>query len=113
MKEPVSANSRPSILSDIVHGAILGDYATDLGLPGAATQVMLSFVPVVGTLCALRDAQADRLRQDTPGVVLNLLAVLPMIGGVAKTAEVIRHAQRLKRGLAVSQRRYQKGPAGA
>jgi hypothetical protein len=105
VKQPGTAANSPSILSDIVQGALLGDYATELGLPGAATQVALSFVPVVGTICALRDAQADRIRRDSPGMVLNLLAALPMIGGVAKTAEVIRHAQRLKRGLAVTQRR--------
>lgn len=95
-----------SIGRDIMQGAFLGDYAPALGLPGAVTQVALSFVPVVGTLCALRDAQADRVRRDRPGVVLNLLAALPVFGGIAKTAEVLRHAQRLKRGFDVSTQRH-------
>ena len=113
MKQPGTTGDTSSIISDIIQGAILGDYADELGLPGAATQVALSFVPVVGTLCALRDAQADRVRRDSPGVVLNLLAALPMIGGVAKTAEVIRHAQRLKRGFSVTQRRLRPGTSQA
>lgn len=105
----MASERRSSIGGDIMQGALLGDYAPALGLPGALTQVALSFVPVVGTLCALRDAQANRVRQDHPGVVLNLLAALPVFGGVAKTAEVLRHAQRLKRGFDVSTQRQRPG----
>lgn len=101
---------RPSILGDVVRGAFLGDYAPELGLPGTVTQVALSFVPVVGTLCALRDARADQARSDRPGVILNLLATFPLLGGVAKTAEVLRHAQRLKRGFDVTVRQYRSRP---
>lgn len=100
-----------SLFTDVLHGAVQGDFATDLGFAGAATQVALSFVPVVGTLCALRDAAADRRRGDRPGIVLNLLSALPLIGGVAKAAEVIRHAQRLQRGFGVSYRQYQQRPS--
>lgn len=99
-------HSRPSLVSDIVRGAVQGDFARDLGLPGVVTQVALSFVPVVGTLCAFRDAAADRQRNDRPGMVLNLLAAVPLVGGAAKSAELIRHARRLKRGFGVSYRRY-------
>jgi len=109
MGQRMAGERRSSIGRDIIRGAFLGDYAPSLGLPGALTQVALSFVPVVGTLCALRDAQADRVRRDRPGVVLNLLAALPVFGGVAKTAEVLRHAQRLKRGFDVSTREYRSG----
>lgn len=108
MRLPFSPPARPPVLRDIARGAIQGDFAPHLGLPGAATQVALSFVPVVGALCALRDAAADRRRGDRPGVLLNLLSVLPGIGVVAKAAEVVRHGQRLKRGFDASfgQRRY-------
>ncbi len=102
MRLPFSRPQRQSVLQDIARGAFQGDFAPQLGLPGAATQVALSFIPVVGTLCALRDAAADRRRGDRPGVMLNLLSAVPGIGALAKTAEVIRHAQRLKRGFDVS-----------
>jgi hypothetical protein len=107
-----SGSHGPTVLADIVRGAVQGDFARDLGLPGAVTQVALSFVPVVGTLCALRDAAADRQRGDKPGVALNLLAAVPLFGGAAKTAEVIRHAQRLQRGFAVSYRRNRPAASG-
>jgi hypothetical protein len=107
-----SGSTKSTILGDIVRGAVQGDFARDLGLPGAATQVALSFVPIVGTLCALRDAAADRQRGDKPGVALNLLSTIPFFGGAAKTAEVIRHTQRLKRGFDVSYRRYRPATSG-
>jgi hypothetical protein len=100
------------IVGDVVRGAIQGDFARDLGLPGAVTQVALRYLPVVGTVCAFRDAAADRRRRDAPGVVLNLLSAVPLVGGVAKTAEVLRHSQRLKRGFAVTYRRHRPPPTG-
>lgn len=96
---------QPSILADVVRGAMQGDFAPELGLPGAATQVALTFVPVVGTLCSLRDAAADKRRGDYPGVALNLLSIVPVVGGVVKTIELGRHARRLRRGWVVTQRR--------
>ena len=102
MRLPFTRHQRTSALQDMARGAFQGDFAPQLGLPGAATQVALSFVPVVGTLCALRDAAADRRRGDRPGVMLNLMSALPGVGGLAKTAEVVRHAKRLKRGFDVS-----------
>lgn len=111
MRQQGSGGRQPSLAKDIANGAFLGDYAPTLGLPGALTQVALSFVPVVGTLCALRDARADQMRRDRPGVILNLLATLPLFGGVAKTAEVLRHAQRLKRGFGVTVQQYRSRPS--
>lgn len=109
MGQRISNGRRSSLVQDVVRGAFLGDYAPELGLPGALTQVALSFVPVIGTLCALRDARADQLRRDRPGVILNLLATFPLLGGLAKTAEVLRHAQRLKRGFDVTTRQHRSG----
>jgi hypothetical protein len=77
----------PPIVSDIVRGALLGDWAGELGLPGAITQVALNFVPV-----------------DRVGMALNLLAIVPWIGAVAKATEVWRHVQRLRRGYEVTYR---------
>ncbi|CAA9578339.1 MAG: hypothetical protein AVDCRST_MAG18-2809 [uncultured Thermomicrobiales bacterium] len=104
-QEPNSGGAgRPSILGDMVRGALLGDFARELGLPGAAVQVALNFVPVVGSICAFRDAAANWRTRDRTGVLLNLLAVVPVIGAVAKGAEVWRHVQRLRRGFEVSYR---------
>jgi len=56
-----SGSHGPTVLADIVRGAVQGDFARDLGLPGAVTQVALSFVPVVGTLCAAPRRVRSRL----------------------------------------------------
>jgi hypothetical protein len=96
---------QPTILADVTRGALQGDFAPELGLPGAVTQVALTFVPVVGTLCGLRDAAADKRRGDNVGVALNLMSVLPVVGGLAKAVELGRHARRLRRGWVVTQRR--------
>ncbi len=108
-----TGQARPSILRDVARGAFLGDFADELGLPGAATQVGLSFVPVLGALCDLRDAAASRRRGDTPGIALNLLALLPLVGGIAKGVGVWRHAKRLQRGLVVSYHQRQSGDQAA
>ncbi len=96
---------QPTVLADVARGALQGDFAPELGLPGAVTQVALTFVPVVGTLCGLRDAAADKRRGDNVGVALNLMSVLPVVGGLAKAVELGRHARRLRRGWVVTQRR--------
>ena len=96
---------QPTVLADIARGALQGDFAPELGLPGAVTQVALTFVPVVGTLCGLRDAAADKRRSDNVGVALNLISILPVVGGMAKAVELGRHARRLRRGWVVTQRR--------
>jgi hypothetical protein len=99
----LAAPYRRSILSDVAAGALLGDFAQDLGVPGALTQIVLSFIPVVGTVCALRDLVANMRRRDRIGIVLNFFALAPVIGGVSKTLEVLRalahvgHAYRISR----------------
>lgn len=105
MGKQARGGKQPSVFEDMARGALQGDFAPELGLPGAATQVALAFVPVVGTLCGLRDAAADRRRGDYAGVALNLVAMLPMVGSVAKAVELGRHARRLKNGWVVSNRR--------
>ena len=86
-----------SLPRDIYFGAVLGDFAPTLGIPGAVTQVALGYVPVVGSMTALRDAAADWKLHDALGVILNLLAIFPVLGGLSKTADVVHTLHRLHR----------------
>lgn len=86
------ATSKPiHLLPDVWNGAILGDYASRLGLAGAVTQALVFYLPGIGTVCAIRDYFACRSKHDTLGAALNLLAVIPVLGGFPKTAEVIHN----------------------
>ncbi|MGO8946292.1 MAG: hypothetical protein ACLQUY_01250 [Ktedonobacterales bacterium] len=99
---PRPARQRYSLIRDIYWGAVLGDFAPTVGLPGAVVQAMLGYVPVVGTLTAARDAVADWRLHDAAGVILNILAAFPVLGGVAKTADVLHELHRLHRVYASS-----------
>ncbi|HEX9037405.1 MAG TPA: hypothetical protein VF808_10490 [Ktedonobacterales bacterium] len=94
---------RRSFLGDVAAGALYGDFAQDLRIPGALTQIVLSFLPLIGTLCAVRDLVADMRHRDRVGIVLNFFALAPVLGGVSKTLEVLRafahvgHAYRVTR----------------
>jgi hypothetical protein len=79
----------PGFFADIYAGAVHGDFAPRLGIPGALTQIVLGFVPVIGTVCAARDFVANRRKGDRLGAVLNALALIPFLGGFPKTAAVI------------------------
>lgn len=81
---------RRSFVGDVSAGLFLGDFARDLGLPGAVTQVALSFVPLIGSMCAVRDLTADLRHHDHFGAFLNVLALTPVFGGFSKTFEVMR-----------------------
>jgi hypothetical protein len=85
------------LIRDLYRGAFLGDFAATVGIPGAVTQALLGYVPVVGTITALRDAVADWRQHDSAGIVLNILAALPIVGGLAKTADVLHALHRLHR----------------
>ena len=74
---------------DIINGIVLGDYTRRLGVPGRITQAVLGFVPVVGSLCAIRDLFACRGKKDSVGVALNALAIFPFLGGFPKTAAAV------------------------
>lgn len=95
--QPSVAPPRITFIDDLFNGAVLGDYAERLGLTGHVTMAVLGFVPVIGTFCAIRDFFADRRKKDGLGMFLNLLALIPFLGGFPKTALVlhtIRHAGR-------------------
>lgn len=93
---------RRSFLGDVTAGLILGDFATDLGLPGAVTQVVVSFVPLIGSTCAMRDLVADLRHRDHVGAALNFLALTPVLGGFSKTFEVIRSTAHVGHAMHVS-----------
>ncbi len=81
---------RRSFVGDISAGLFFGDFAHDLGLPGAVTQIAVSFIPLIGSICAVRDLTADLRHHDHVGAALNALALTPVLGGFSKTFEVIR-----------------------
>jgi hypothetical protein len=86
-------NSKPyqhTVIEDMWLGAIHGDFAPEMGGGGRLTQAILGFVPIIGTLCAIRDCIADLIQRDLVGAVLNGFAAIPIIGGFSKLAKVIR-----------------------
>jgi hypothetical protein len=91
-----SLQNRPEVpwWQDVLRGAVFGDFADKLGVPGAAAQVALTLVPGVGDICILRDIVADMETRDTVDIALNVVALTPFLGGIAKTAEVVRNARR-------------------
>ncbi len=104
------ARRRIPLVRDVFNGAVRGDYAPQLGVPGTATQIALAFVPGIGTLCALRDALANWRRRDRIGVTLNLLALVPVAGGFPKTAAVLRAAQHVGRAVHITRQRGRQEP---
>jgi hypothetical protein len=106
-----SRRRRPGLLADVYHGAVWGEFTPDLGVPGALTLIVLAFVPVIGTLCALRDFLASWSHRDGTGALLNVLAVVPVLGGFSKTAEMLRHARLLT--ASVNHTRQRGSPASA
>ena len=75
---------------DIALGAVVGDFAKILGIPGYLTQGILGFVPVVGTCCAVRDLLANLGRGNRGGVILNAISLIPVAGGISKMAHAMR-----------------------
>lgn len=88
--------ARPGVpwWQDALTGAVLGDFAPQLGLAGAAAQIGLTMVPGIGDVCIMRDIVADMRAHDNVDIALNVIALTPFIGGAAKTAEVLRNARR-------------------
>jgi hypothetical protein len=107
--QPVVRRKPSSWLRDVFGAAVLGDFATEVHLPGAVTQAALGFVPVIGTVTALRDFVACWLDADGLGMVLNLLAVMPVFGGVPKTLDVLHGVHRVHRQMTRSARHKESG----
>src|SRR5215469_7909520 len=100
---PVPTRRKYSLVGDIYRGAVWGDFSPSIGIPGAITQALLGYVPVVGTATALRDAVADWRSHDGAGVILNIFAAFPVLGGLAKAADVLHVLHRLHRAYTGSQ----------
>jgi phosphate/sulfate permease len=107
--QPMHQRPRSSWLKDSFRGAVLGDFATEVHLPGAVTHAVLGFVPGIGTVMAVRDLVACWLDADWLGMVLNLLAVMPVLGGVPKTVDVLHGVHRVHRQMKRSARRKESG----
>jgi len=90
---------RYSFIGDIYSGAVRGDFATNLRAPGIATQLLFGFVPLIGQLCALRDFVANRRRGDRIGMTLNVLGLVPFLGGFPKTAAIIHGIHHVGRAI--------------
>ena len=91
---------------DIFRGALLGDFALDLGIAGALTQVVLAYTPVVGDICAIRDMAGDVYHRDKLGFLLSAIALIPVLGGIAKTVDVIHNTHRVGAALVRSRNRH-------
>lgn len=92
-------------LRDVLRGALLGDFALDLGLAGAVTQVVLAYTPFIGDICALRDMAGDLYHRDKFGFLLSVLALVPVLGGIAKTIDVVHNTHRVGQALVRSRNR--------
>jgi hypothetical protein len=85
------------MMLDVYRGAVWGDFDQDLGVAGAAAQSTIGFIPVAGTLAALRDLFACIGQSDPLGIVLNLLAIFPVLGGFAKVTDAVHTLHRYHR----------------
>jgi hypothetical protein len=110
---PPTVGSSPvsrSLALDLYRGVVWGDFDAQLGVAGAIAQSAVGFIPVVGTIAALRDLLACLGQRDLLGVVLNLLAAFPVFGGLAKTADALHTVHRYHRA---AQRRKERALEGA
>lgn len=88
-----SAAVRPQYhpLRDMWRGAVYGARAADrLGPLGIFAWILTGFVPVLGTLVALRDAQYAWKVRDGWSLFFNLLGLLPFVKGFATVAVLAR-----------------------
>ena len=99
MLEARSPRNQPTLIDDIILGAIKGDFAQELGGAGRLTQVVMGFMPGISTCCAMRDLIADWRLHDRTGAALNGLAMIPLVGGLSKIAAVLRATRRMSKAL--------------
>lgn len=88
--ETVAPPRRRSFFGDIYSGAVRGEFDENLGPAGYTTLVLMCFIPVVGSICAVRDLIACRRHHDTAGSFLNVLAIFPELGVLPKLILAIR-----------------------
>lgn len=95
---------RPGLVRDVLNGALRGDFARNLGFFGGLTQIIIGFLPLFGTLAAMRDLLADLKYHDRFGCVFNALALVPVFGGFSKTVDVLRAVHHAGQVVHVTQR---------
>jgi len=78
--------------ADIADGLIRGDFAPHLGPAGAMTQIVIGFVPGIGSVAACRDLVADIGQRRPFSAVLNAISIVPGVGGFSKMAQVMSRA---------------------
>jgi hypothetical protein len=95
---PTTPPRRPYTLTEEIYGgAVRGDFDEHLGVAGYITQAVVAFIPVVGQVCAARDFIADRRKGDNVGAILNLLVLIPFLGGFSKVVLALRGIRHLPR----------------
>ncbi len=100
----LSPSRKRNFIQDIYTGAIHGDFADHLGVPGKITQIIFALIPIVGSFCAIRDYIACRRKRDRMGQFLNLLAFIPMLGVFPETLKVVRHGGSIVRTVNETQK---------
>ncbi len=109
----MTQNTQPTVLTkprkrnfiqDVYSGAIHGDFADNLGVPGKVTQIIFALIPFVGSACAVRDYIACRRKRDRLGQFLNLLAFIPLLGVFPETLKVVRHGGSIVRTVNEAQK---------
>jgi hypothetical protein len=79
------------LLADLSRGLVQGAYAIqDLRAPGLVVWILVGFVPVLGTLAAIRDAYYSLEVRDVIAFLFNLLGLLPFMKGLANIMQVSR-----------------------
>ncbi len=104
---PAQALAARSLAFDLYRGVVWGDCDLELGVAGSLAQAAVGYIPVVGTLAALRDLLACLGQRDRLGIVLNLLALFPVAGGLAKTTDALHTIHRYHRRVQRRARRTQ------
>jgi hypothetical protein len=105
-----------SLARDLYRGVTWGDFDQELGTAGAVAQSSVGFIPIAGTIAALRDLIACIGQRDPLGVLLNILAIFPVLGGFAKIADAAHtlhryhRAARRRKQRAHASRMYQPSP---
>lgn len=110
LSQPGSATTTPTypqtvhhpVVPDIARAILLGDFAEHLGPAGGVTQIVISFIPGIGTMASLRDFLADCGKPEPLGIVLNGFGMLPILGGFSKTAEVMNRVQMVNESFVVA-----------
>ena len=88
-----------SLIEDVYCGAVRGEFDDNLGPVGYTTLAIFGFIPVIGSVCAIRDLFASRRNHDAFGTFINIFAIIPVIGGFFKAILALRNMGRARMAL--------------